>query len=324
MQVIYHSRGTYPALLAAAIHVGALPASAPADLASALERLGGHAAMQTDGLREAGLDAAGRRVFGLGRTARPEVTRRAFHAIADLAGIHAEGFELCNVGPAIAWDDLRVRVLGWLGFSAAAHRAQLAGLKRIWPLAARAAAQERAGGTVPEVDPPAPGEVKPSLKVIYHCYGSAHSSVTAANIHVGVLPLDRRPSPFEILHQPLFDRAKTHEVGLARLMGVDEWGNEVYVLGLAGSKNQLRQGLIDFLALWGVPDGRFRFEPTLHHAGIILRVGGYASRGLGWVVLGRPLCALGVWLKYPLFAGHVQQVRNQVALTGHAVSDIIG
>jgi len=43
------------------------------------------------------------------------------------------------------------------------------------------------------------------LKVIYHCYGGAHSSVTAANIHLGLLPRERTPGYRELISQKLFD-----------------------------------------------------------------------------------------------------------------------
>jgi len=57
----------------------------------------------------------------------------------------------------------------------------------------------------------------------------------------------------------------------------------------------------------------YRFEDTLRHASVLLRIGGYASRGLGLVGIGRPLCALGVWLCYRQYAEHVRRVRLDAA-----------
>jgi hypothetical protein len=151
------------------------------------------------------------------------------------------------------------------------------------------------------------------MKVIYYCYGSAHSSVTAANLHLGHLPLDRRPRPGEIAHQPLFDRCEDYQVGELRLMGTDEWGHEVYVLGLAGGRKVMAHALRDFLRAAGVDDSALLLEDALAHAGVLLRIGGYSSRRLGLIWLGRPLCALGVWLKYQGFTGHVRRVRDAVA-----------
>jgi hypothetical protein len=152
------------------------------------------------------------------------------------------------------------------------------------------------------------------MKIFYCCYGSAHSSVTAANIHLGYLPITRRASPLEILHQPLFDRTEGHQLGEPRLMGRDDWGNEVYVIGLAGGKNILMPALRDFIALNGISREQVLFEDVLIHAGVPLRIGGYTSRRLGLVPLGRPLCVLGVWLKYSRFVEHVRGVHQRVQI----------
>lgn len=150
------------------------------------------------------------------------------------------------------------------------------------------------------------------MKVIYHCYGQAHSSVTAANIHLGNLPRHRRPTVTEIEHQPCFDRTEDYELGVPRLMGTDEWGNEVYVIGLAGGKRAMEQAVQDFLVRSGVDPDDFLFANALQHAGVPLRIGGYTSRRLGLIWPGRPLSAIGVWLKYPRFAHLAQSVRQQV------------
>lgn len=151
------------------------------------------------------------------------------------------------------------------------------------------------------------------MKIVYYCYGSAHSSVTAANIHLGALPADRRPSLRDIRHQPLFDRAEDYQVGTPFPMGTDAWGNEVYVLGLAGGKRPMVEALHQFLELHGIDRSQICFEDVLQHAGVLLRIGGYSSRRLHWIGFGRPLCALGVWFKYERFAGHVRRLQARFA-----------
>jgi hypothetical protein len=151
------------------------------------------------------------------------------------------------------------------------------------------------------------------MRLFYYCYGSAHSSVSAANLHLGHLPLDRRPAVSEIIHQPLFDRCQDWEVGEPRHMGTDEAGNDIYIIGLAGGKREMAQALLDFLAAEGVETAGVRFEDVLQHAGVLMRIGGYSSRRLGLVGFGRPLCAVGVWLKYRLFAEHVRRVKHEIA-----------
>jgi hypothetical protein len=264
---------------------------------------------------------------------------RAFHSLAALAGIEGDAFELQSVGRPVAWSDLVVRALRMLGLQRAAERASLTGLRRAWAEGAGAVRTGRQGGGLASAAaeatsrgvasaateatsvglasvsgsaaPVDQGEAPP-LNLVYYCYGSSHSSVTAANIHLGHLPCHRRPSPFEILHQPLFDRTRSTELGLFRHMGDDEAGNAIYVLGLAGGKSVVSRALVDLLAIFGVPVNTFRFEPMLQNAGVILRIGGYASRALGWVAIGRPLSALGVWLKYRGYAADVLRVRGEL------------
>jgi hypothetical protein len=40
------------------------------------------------------------------------------------------------------------------------------------------------------------------MKIIYCCYGGSHSSVTAAAIHLDMLPLTRKPTSAELLSIP--------------------------------------------------------------------------------------------------------------------------
>lgn len=150
------------------------------------------------------------------------------------------------------------------------------------------------------------------MRIIYHCFGQAHSSVTAAHIHLGHLPCDRRPTLREIIRQPGFDQAADSEIGRPRLMGIDAAGHEVYVIGLGGGKRALEQAVSAFLTQSGVDPQRFLFANALQHAGLPLRIGGFTSRRLGLIWPGRPLAALGIWHKYPRFLALVEAVREQV------------
>jgi hypothetical protein len=157
------------------------------------------------------------------------------------------------------------------------------------------------------------------MKIFYHCYGSAHSSVTAANLHLGVLPLTRRAQLSEIAHQPLFDQAEAWQVGLPQYMGSDEWCNQIYVIGLAGGRHSLAAGLVDFLQAQLVDMSQVLLVDALRSASVPLRIGGYTSRRLGLTALGRPLAAWGVWLKYHRYVQHVREIRAKVSRGGGQV-----
>lgn len=166
------------------------------------------------------------------------------------------------------------------------------------------------GGPTGSQDPTRAGGS--ALKLFYYCYGGAHSSVTAANIHLGNLPSHRRPPIREILHQPRFDRAKEYEIGEPVLMGPDDEGHEIYAVGLGAGYARLAPALEEFLQIQGVAPDRFALEGTLQHANMLLRVGGFTSRRLGIVFVGRPMCGLGVWLRYHSFIENVTRVRHRL------------
>lgn len=144
------------------------------------------------------------------------------------------------------------------------------------------------------------------MKIIYACFGGAHSSVTAAAIHLGVLPVAGRPPVRRILGLELFDRQTSADMGRLRLVGQDGWGNQVYVLG----RGPLRAPFVDLLPAAARAMGGEAVLAVdtvrLINWGMIL--GGILSRRLGLVWPGRWLVAWGTWLAYPLLARLVQEV----------------
>lgn len=149
------------------------------------------------------------------------------------------------------------------------------------------------------------------MKIFYHCYGSAHSSITAANIHLGHLPAHRRASVRELRNQPLFDRARHQDIGTPWFLGNDADGCEVYSIGLHSGRRNLAAALMDFLSAVGVDAGDVIIDDALQHGNWALRVGGVLSRRLGLVDVGRPLSAWGIWMKYWSFIALVDLVRAE-------------
>ena len=65
------------------------------------------------------------------------------------------------------------------------------------------------------------------MHVIYYCYGSAHSSVISAAIHLGRLPSDRVPTQEEMMRLTDFDRTESWQIGTLFFKGHDEFDNPV-------------------------------------------------------------------------------------------------
>jgi hypothetical protein len=136
------------------------------------------------------------------------------------------------------------------------------------------------------------------LRFIYFCWGSAHSSITAASVHLGRLPLERRPSVREVMNVPKFDWLPNRRTGHLMLMGLDSNGNEVYALGLGRHHANYKYLISRYLELLGLTPADYRLLNCLPCVNGLTRIGGFSSRSLGAVWFGRRLAAWGVTLSY--------------------------
>ncbi len=133
--------------------------------------------------------------------------------------------------------------------------------------------------------------------VIYHCYGGAHSSVTSSGIYLGLLPRDRVPSSVEILKVPHYDGNEAITHGHFRFMGRDQAGRAVFVLGKGMLGPHINRLLIVIAGIYGCAGNIFAVDTTAP-VNILMIFGGYVSRALKIVCLGRPFVVLGTKLAY--------------------------
>ncbi|NPV71363.1 MAG: DUF3189 family protein [Firmicutes bacterium] len=148
--------------------------------------------------------------------------------------------------------------------------------------------------------------------VFYHCYGSAHSSVATAAIHLGLLPASRVPAVRELLALRWFDRVRHDQIGTPVYLGEDQTAARVFVLGLGPSRSAARRFVSEATSLCGL-DGRVSFVDCLPLAGGLVRVGGFLSRRLGVVRAGRFLAAVGVRRQYWRFVSLACRTRLRLA-----------
>jgi hypothetical protein len=135
-------------------------------------------------------------------------------------------------------------------------------------------------------------------KIIYHCYGGAHSSVTAAGIHLGLLPRDRTASNYELLKVPHFDQFEAVIHGRFRFIGRDRYGNEVYALGKRTAGPNVNDLLERIAQLFACEEEICPVDTTFPINPLMV-IGGYLSRGLHMVSLGRPIVIYGTQIAYP-------------------------
>lgn len=126
------------------------------------------------------------------------------------------------------------------------------------------------------------------MKIIYHCFGGSHSSILAAALHLGLIEKRRLPSMNEMLALPYFDKTSKIDFGSIRFMGVDEFKNEVYVLGKKNVGHRYNNMLKGIAELLGKKD-EVMFVDCMTRVNLGMKLGGFTSRRMGWVSLGRPV-----------------------------------
>lgn len=150
------------------------------------------------------------------------------------------------------------------------------------------------------------------MKIIYHCYGGAHASPTAAAIHLGFLSPNRRPTFAELLEVPRFDSIRSWEHGRLFQAGIDSDGNEVYTMGRRNSTDLVIKLLKEFTKLNGEDPNALYFVNCVQLLNPFMVTGGYSSRGLGLVWFGRPLVTFGTILSFPILVRIVQRTIKEV------------
>ncbi|HOB07898.1 MAG TPA: DUF3189 family protein [Limnochordia bacterium] len=131
------------------------------------------------------------------------------------------------------------------------------------------------------------------MKIIYCCYGGTHSSPVAAAIHLGKLSTERVPTGGEIRAVELFDQLRSDHRGQVMFFGMDQWGNGIYVCGRGRDKRGIVKAVKSGAALAGGNLDELLFVDTLPAVNWLMRIGGFLSRRLGLVAIGRPLVVKG-------------------------------
>lgn len=149
------------------------------------------------------------------------------------------------------------------------------------------------------------------MKIIYNCYGGAHSSVTAAALHLRLLSDTGCPSSAELLNLPYFDGQIRKDHGRLRFVGFDYWGNEVYIASKKNLGKFYGRIMKHLLLLGGEKPENFVFIDTMPYVNIWMVIGGFLSRRLGLTRIGRPIVIYGTKKAYWKFVHLIHLVKNK-------------
>lgn len=158
------------------------------------------------------------------------------------------------------------------------------------------------------------------MKIIYHCYGGSHSSVTAASIHLGLLPVDRVPSREMFWSIPLFDRQEADQHGHIYYMGEDEYGNDVYLAARRSRPQVLENVFRDLAEIFEIPENDYLLVNVMEKVNLTMKFGGFLSRRWGFIDLGRPIVTMGTQVAYFRVVKLVQKIKDMVRWNGDECS----
>ncbi|KUG04658.1 hypothetical protein ASZ90_017797 [hydrocarbon metagenome] len=146
------------------------------------------------------------------------------------------------------------------------------------------------------------------MKVIYHCYGGAHSSVIAAALHLKMIEKQRLPTEEEMMAVPYYDKTDNGDFGSIRFMGIDDSGNEVYVLGKKSMGEKYSRILVGVAEIMGAGDEIIAID-CLNRVNISMKLGGFLSRRIGLIFPGRPVLFRGTRKAFMTLVNLVETVR---------------
>ncbi|HDK7139442.1 DUF3189 family protein [Clostridium botulinum] len=152
------------------------------------------------------------------------------------------------------------------------------------------------------------------IMVIYHDVGGAHSSCVAANIHVKNLPSNTVPSKEDLLKLPTFDKLTKKDVGHLKFIGIDEFGHKVYTIGVRYKPNIVIPALRDMYTELKGSGNDLILVSSQPFVNTWMKIGGFTSRGLGIVPIGRPIVTYGTLKSYMELVDLVEKVKKKIQL----------
>lgn len=152
------------------------------------------------------------------------------------------------------------------------------------------------------------------MKIIYHCYGGTHSSVIAAALHLGLLEKNRLPSAGELLACPNFDQRTNRDYGKIFYIGTDELGHQVFVMGCKNSGPVVETALREFCKIMNINDQKVTLACTVSCLNILLKIGGFLSRRLNLISIGRLFLFPGSRLAFYKIRKIVEAVEDKVGV----------
>jgi len=148
--------------------------------------------------------------------------------------------------------------------------------------------------------------------LVYHDVGGAHSTATAANIHINRLPQNKIPDKEQLLQVPTFDKITKEQIGHLLYIGEDEFGVKVYTFGRKYNKKLMLAAITDMFNICKKNNEKLYIVDTHPTVNLWMKIGGFSSRALGLVSFGRPIVTYGTIKAYSNIADIVKNTKAQI------------
>lgn len=124
--------------------------------------------------------------------------------------------------------------------------------------------------------------------------------------------MDHIPTKEEILSTPYYDQLPKESRGVLIYMGTDENLRKVYALGMGPYRTEYTKIAYNFVFQLADKNKKdIQIINVVPLLSLSVKLGGFMSRGVGLIKLGRPLTILGIQKRYNLFIKLVEDVKKR-------------
>ncbi|SHK05839.1 DUF3189 family protein [Paramaledivibacter caminithermalis] len=148
------------------------------------------------------------------------------------------------------------------------------------------------------------------MHIVYHCATGCHSSSTAAAIHLGILPIEYKPSYHDLISVPFYDALEKKDRGRLIYRGIDDKGNSIYTLGRKYISHLILPVILDTWKIFNQSPNNLILINTQPCVNGFMKFGGYLSRNLKLTKIGRPIVAKGTLYSYKNIANIVKDTKR--------------
>lgn len=122
------------------------------------------------------------------------------------------------------------------------------------------------------------------------------------------------------LQIPLYDQQEACEHGRIFFMGIDEYGHEVYLTARRNRPVILEKVFAGLAEIFGVPASSYCLVNAMSQVNWIMMFGGFLSRRLGLIGVGRPIVIMGTRVAYFKLVKLVKKTKENLRADGEKSS----